>query len=314
MGKYIKKVGVTPVRGNGFIINSFHTNDNKMFNAPSLGAVEDRTDNNLLFNGALINFRTGGFKVNGWNVVKATSYVGSEAVFSPLSGLIVPGGYQGTLVSPNYCASDSSDFDFTSPYSLSFLIGDLGSSDTVVGKIENILDTGVQPTIDTVLDERLKVSMDTFRSGGRLSIRIQNVTEDTLLIMAVKLEKGPTCTDIKMVGKEYGVQSYVIDKISDLKTDLALGTYLKLKTKTINIGSIASTQWAHTSDTVDIAEDDYRAIAIVGWESLPSFTWLKSLEIASNGTAVFYDLYNMRDSAVVGSSFYVDVLYIKRTL
>ena len=314
MGKYIKKVGVTPVRGNGFIINSFHTNDNKMFNAPSLGAVEDRTDNNLLFNGALINARNGGFKVNGWNVVKATSYVGSEAVFSPLSGLIVPGGYQGTLYSPSYCASDSSDFDFTSPYSLSFLIGDLGSSDTVVGKIENILDTGVQPTISTVLDERLKVTMDTFRSGGRLSIRIQNVTEDTLLIMAVKLEKGPTCTDIKMVGKEYGVQSYVIDKISDLKTDLALGTYLKLKTQTINIGSIASTQWAHTSDTVDITEDGYRAIAIVGWESLPSFTWLKSLEIASNGTAVFYDLYNMRDNAVVGSSFYVDVLYIKRTL
>ena len=314
MGKYIKKVGVTPVRGNGFIINSFHTNDNKMFNAPSLGAVEDRTDNNILFNGALINARSGGFKVNGWYVVKATTYVGAEAVFSPLSGLIVPGGYKGTLYSPNYCAADSSDFDFTSPYSMSFLIGAFGSNDTVLGKIENILDTGVQPTVSTVLDERLKVTMDTFRSGGRLSIRIENVSEDTLLIKAIKLEKGPTCTEIKMVGKEYGVQSYVIDKIDALKSDLAYGTFLKLKTKTITIGAIASTQWASTSATVDITEDDYRAIAIVGWESLPSFTWLRSLEIASNGTAIFYDLYNMRDSAVVGSSFYVDVLYIKRTL
>ena len=314
MGKYIKKVGVTPVRGNGFIIDSFHTNDNKMFNAPSLGAVEDRTDNNILFNGALVNFRSGGYNVNGWKVVKATTYVGSEAVFSPMSGLIVPGGYRGTLYSPSYCAIDSSDFDFTSPYSMSFLIGAFGSSDTVLGKIENIIETGMQPTFSEVLDERLKVTMDTFRSGGTLSLRIENLTEDTLLILAVKLEKGPTCTDIKMVGKEYGVQSYVIDAINALKSDLALGSFLKLKTKTITIGSIAGTQWASTSATVDITEDGYRAIAIVGWESLPRYTWLRSLEIASNGTAIFYDLHNLRADTVIDGAFYVDVLYIKRTL
>lgn len=47
---FAKKVSNTDVKGFGEIIDSFNTGDNKTTNAPSLAAVEKRTDNNLLIN------------------------------------------------------------------------------------------------------------------------------------------------------------------------------------------------------------------------------------------------------------------------
>ena len=48
--KAIKKVGASPIR-NGQVINSFVTGDNPELNAPSISAVEKRTNNNIFLSG-----------------------------------------------------------------------------------------------------------------------------------------------------------------------------------------------------------------------------------------------------------------------
>ena len=75
MTKYIKKVSTTPVRGNGYIIDSFNTTDPKAVNAPSLRAVMDRYDNNILINSdfryaTIGNDGSGNPKILGWRFSK----------------------------------------------------------------------------------------------------------------------------------------------------------------------------------------------------------------------------------------------------
>ena len=145
MTQYIKKVGVTPVRGNGFIVDSFHTNDNKKFNAPSIGAVEDRADKNLLFASSFTAFATSGYKVNGWSIEENGHYTGdTPAAFLPITGLMIPVGYSGTLTSPRFMPTNSyrsvyGDRSFS--LTILFRVGVMPdmTSDPIVGKIENIV-------------------------------------------------------------------------------------------------------------------------------------------------------------------------------
>lgn len=217
MSGFIKKVGTTPVRGNGFIIDSFNTTDNKEFNAPSLRAVEDRTDNNLLLCGVFMNFPTGGQKVNGWQISDAIGYSGTPAQFNPVVGLYVPSGYHGTIISPQICAFDTSDFDTSASYSVTVIFAD--NDTTYTGKMENLTEEA-DPVADETLESKLRVRLGTFYNGGGFRPEIWNVSNSSLFIKAIKLEKGSSCTPVKMVGKEYGifdlVKSYLSDKITTI--------------------------------------------------------------------------------------------------
>ena len=216
MAQYIKKVGTTPVRGNGFIVDSFNTNDNKQFNAPSLNAVMERTDNNLLLCGTFVNFRSAGAKVNGWQVSAQTGYVGAPGMFQPVAGLWLPAGYEGLVRTPYLCALDTSDFDMTSPYSLSVMFNTNGGmTGAQTGKAENIVQSSVTPILDITFDSKLRVIMSTFYGGGKLMLYVYNLTDSDLFIKAIKFEKGATCTPIEMIGKDYGISGAVEDSISN---------------------------------------------------------------------------------------------------
>lgn len=248
MAQYIKKVAVTPVRGNGFIIDSFNTNDNKHLNAPSLALLEDNIDNNLLFNGAFLNFYGGGFKVNGWTIAKNALYVGAEAVFSALSGLIVPPGYKGTLTSPYFTAADNSTLDLTKPYSLTVLFGEMGTSEEVVGKAENITYSTSMPLVFKIFDGRLKITMNYIALGGCLQLHIENVGEDALSIHGIKFEIGASCTPFVVNGKQYGVQKAVSDAIdAKIKSNVTDKFSVLTGTLTTNANGEASVNLSYPS-------------------------------------------------------------------
>lgn len=216
MAQYIKKVGTTPVRGNGFIVDSFNTNDNKQFNAPSLNAVMERTDNNLLLCGAFSSFGSSGTKVNGWRTVTGTGYVGSPAMFIPVAGLMIPAGWNGAIWSPFMCAFDMSDFDMTAPYSLSIMYNtQSGVSGAKIGKIENIVESSVHPLKEVTLDDTLRIVVGTLYNGGRFIFYVTNLTNTSIFINAIKFEKGATCTPIEMIGKDYGISGALDDTIAN---------------------------------------------------------------------------------------------------
>lgn len=227
MAQFIKKVGTTPVRGNGFIIDSFNTNDNKQFNAPSLNAVEERTDNNLLFCGAFINFQTGGARVNGWENLAASDYSGSPAQFNPVAGLSVPGGYGGTLRSPYLCAFDMGDLDLTKPYSFTVIYNteSSGISGSKVAKIENVVESSTHPIVDVTLDDALRITIGTLYGGGKVNFGIDNLTQQTIFIIGIKMEQGATCTPFNLIGKDYAVSGAVENSINS-KIATIRGTFL----------------------------------------------------------------------------------------
>lgn len=248
MAQYIKKVAVTPVRGNGFIIDSLNTNDNEHFNAPSLALVKNNIDNNLLFNGAFLNFRGGGFKVNGWTIAKNALYVGAEAVFSASSGLIVPPGYKGTLTSPAFSCFDNSTLDLTKPYSLTVLFGVVGSSGEIVGKAENITNSAVMPIVLKIFDGKLKVTMNYIALGGALQLLIENIGSNALSIHGVKFEVGSSCTPFILNGKQYGVQNLVSDAIAaKIKSDVTDKFSVLTGTLTTNASGEASVNLSYPS-------------------------------------------------------------------
>ena len=214
MSGFIKKVGVTPTRGNGFIIDSFHTTDNKEFNAPSLRAVEDRTDNNLLLCGSFVNATISGSKVNGWSVElnPSSSYTGSPAQFLPVAGLWLPAEYEGIIKSPYFSdfAGDSVDID--EPFSVTILYGsNSGLVNAQVAKLENITS---RVATDTTLDGKLRVIITTFRSGGKVWFYVFNLTNADMFIQGIKVEKGTTCTDFQLIGKDYGIYGMIDESIS----------------------------------------------------------------------------------------------------
>lgn len=225
MAQFIKKVGTTPVRGNGFIIDSFNTNDNKQFNAPSLNAVEERTDNNLLLCGSFVNVTMSASKANGWEVEKnpSSSYSGSPAQFLPVAGLWLPAGYAGIIKSPYFSDFSGSAVDIDHPFSATILYGvSSGLNDVQVAKIENIM-SGVP--VDVTLDDKLRVVIPTLRSGGRFWVYVYNLTNADIFIQGIKLEKGATCTDFQLIGKDYGIVGMIEDTISS-KISTIRGSFL----------------------------------------------------------------------------------------
>ena len=223
MAQYIKKVGTTPVRGNGFIVDSFNTNDNKQFNAPSLNAVMERTDNNLLLCGLFVNFTNSGTKVNGWEVQPSSSYSGTPAQFLPVAGLWLPAGYNGVVKSPYFSAFDGSDVSADEPFSATILYGtNSGLNNVQVAKIENF--SSISP-VDVTLDDKLKITIPTLRSGGRFWVYVNNLTSADIFIQGIKLEKGTSCTDFQYVGKDYGIAGMVEDGISN-KIATITGTFI----------------------------------------------------------------------------------------
>lgn len=225
MSQYIKKVGVTPVRGDGYIIDSFYTTDDKERNAPSLNAVEKRADNNLLFSSVFSNFTDAGYEINGWKIEASSEYSGSmPAAFLAVTGLYIPEYYKGKLTSPHFMTNNpAKSLDYNKSYSLT-VIYRTGANpdmleDPVVGKLENITNDpeGVHGAI---FDETLKVEVDFTAVSGRLVFKLENLTSSIIHIQAIKYEQGAIATEYNLIGKDQGI----VDSINSIVSRRTGGT------------------------------------------------------------------------------------------
>jgi hypothetical protein len=109
-----------------------------------------------------------------------------------------------------------SDFDMDAVYSISVIFDDRETE--TIGKLENLTEA-VHPVADETFDNKLRVRLSSFYNGGVLSLEIWNVSNSYVFIKSIKLEKGSSCTPIKTVGKEYGINgmiaSYIMNNVTD---------------------------------------------------------------------------------------------------
>lgn len=210
MAQYIKKVGLTPIRGDGQIVDSFNTVANTERNAPSLNAVEKRADNNLLFSSSFFSFDKSGLEAYGWVIAPDRNYSGDPAIFEAQKGLFMPAGYKGTVISPRFM-SDEKGVYINSVFSLTVLYR-LGASPSMstpasIGKIEAINEAEDHKT--ETFDSALKVTVYGIETDGSLKMFVENVSDAPLYIDSVKYELGGTATAYEPIGKDQGINDAI---------------------------------------------------------------------------------------------------------
>ena len=318
MAQYIKKVGETPVRGNGFIIDSFHTNDNKALNAPSLNAVEGRTDNNLLYMGFLGAVKSSGLSEGGWLFVKdagITDYAG----FIPADGFVADGGVKGVLVAPviSSVSSEVSEFlgySSSSNFSLSFLFKSFANPvgeevPLTLGKIENVTYLNRETKVFN-FDDKLKISILTLCEGGNCRIRVECPDSDYgFAIPYIKLEYGSTATKMHYANPLIGVQDDIEQRV-----EKGLSSYFLVKEFTFEAASVsAGSQYTNTK-VIDAADDvsGYTPIGIIGFDSganAVSLVKSKILYLTGHYRASV-SVFNSGASSAT-ATIYIRVLYVK---
>lgn len=321
MAQYIKKVGETPVRGNGFIIDSFHTNDNKALNAPSLNAVDERTDNNLLYMGylgAVKSIGSSGLSAGGWTFTKdagITAYAG----FSPVNGFMAGGGVKGTLVAPfiSSVSAEVSEFlgySSSANFSLSFLFKSYQSPvgedvPLTLGKIENVTYLNRETKVFNY-DDKLKISISTLCEGGCCRIYVECPDSDYgFAIPYIKLEYGATATKMHYANPLIGVQDDIEQRV-----EKGLSSYFLVKEYTFDAATVSADSQYTTSKNIDTDADvsGYTPIGIIGFDSGASSVSLvksKILYLSSHYKASM-SVYNAGASSAT-ATIYIRVLYVK---
>lgn len=324
MSGYIKKVGTTPVRGNGFIIDSFHTNDNKALNAPSLNAVEGRTDNNLLYMGFLGSMSDGGVTSDtgasscGWKYSRATGNA-AFAGFAPVNGFMAMGGAKGVLQAPmisEFSVNTKAYLGYTSGsnFSLSFLFMSISNPigediPLTLGKIENVTYLNREEKVFNY-DDKLKISVATITEGGYFRINIECPdSQYGFAIPYIKLEYGATATKMHYANPLIGVQDAIEQRV-----DKGLSSYFLVKEFTFEAASVsAGSQYTNTK-VIDATDDvsGYTPIGIIGFDSGASAVSLvksKILYLTGHYRASM-SVYNSGASSAT-ATIYIRVLYVK---
>lgn len=217
MSQYIKKVGVTPIRGDGYIIGSFNTEDNQDRNAPSINAVAQRADNNLVFSSGFVAFKKSGLSAYGWTIAQGRDYSGDPAIFEAQKGLYVPSAYNGTVTSPRFMPDnvgvyEDNVFSLTVRYRLG--ANPNLSEDALEGVLESISMAEDHKT--ATFSSALKVTVYGVESSGALKMFIENISNDPIYIDSIKYELGGTATAFEPIGKDNGVN----DAIEAVETPL----------------------------------------------------------------------------------------------
>lgn len=321
MSGYIKKVGTTPVRGNGFIIDSFHTNDNKALNAPSLNAVEGRTDNNLLYMGylgAIKSIGSSGLSASGWTFTKdagITAYAG----FTPVNGFMAGGGVKGILVAPliSSVSTEVSEFlgySSSANFSLSFLFetfqNPIGEDvPLTLGKIENVTYLNREEKVFN-FDDKLKISILTLCEGGSFRIHIECPdSQYGFAIPYIKLEYGATATKMHYANPLIGIQDDIEQRV-----EKGLSSYFLVKEFTFEAASVsAGSQYTNTK-VIDANDDvsGYTPIGIIGFDSganAVSLVKSKILYLTGHYRASV-SVFNAGASSAT-ATIYIRVLYVK---
>lgn len=201
---WIKKVGVTPTRGNGFIIDSFHTNDDKRFNAPSIRAVEERTDNNLLYDGCLM--ATANYAV-GWRTSRG-------ATFSDGYGIMLPNAFNGYIYSPRFTSEESLEEDPSQIFSATVVFSFDNSSSETTATCENMVYNS--STYKTFYSDN-NIVMVARVYEGKLELRVENNSGYRVNLKIIKLEPGSTATPVFRYSKEIAVDGYLLSLENEIK-------------------------------------------------------------------------------------------------
>ena len=203
MAQLIKKVGTTPVRSNGFIIDSFGTNDNKQFNAPSLDAVLGRTDNNLLTNGLICQDNT------GWKISPGSASTGEGYFAGPYGANFTP-GFTGSLVSlpfsHGYAEPEQANTAFSVTIAYAIYQGNPAGNEVSYAYADNLTFEQVLDSLPALVNEEgveIKIAATLL---NKLTITVKNTGAKTAQIMAVKLERGSVHTPIVWFSKDMAIR------------------------------------------------------------------------------------------------------------
>lgn len=207
MAQFIKKVATTPVRGNGFIINSWNTNDNKELNAPSMAIVEERADNNLLFNSDFSLVNDGGRRsLYGWTFDEGEHPISQDRNYGALIWLVNTPAETAIIsdyILPYWINNnnigkyvDINELMFPICVSIGYKLfpagGTLGELQTSEVVINSKTDTEkkILATIDTDINFYVQLTTD-----GRLRFGIDNnIGLNRFLLLYAKAEKGTKST------------------------------------------------------------------------------------------------------------------------
>ena len=296
MGQYIKKVGVTPVRGNGFIVNSFATSDNKQFNAPSLDAVLGRTDNNLLENGLICEGNA------GWKISAGSASTGSGYFAGPYGANFTP-GFLGNLASTEFSSGagqveqDGQKFSVTIAYAI--YQGSPAGNPISYAYLDDITFKQNLDNSPRLVDEQgieIKLSAQLL---NKLNINIKNTGSKSVQIMAVKLERGSVHTPIVWFSKDTGASALYKN----------LEGMFKIKTFNFTGLSISA---VGQSITEDITVNGYIPVGVIGWSASSGLSAreLRTSVYFTNISKLYMFLNNHSGSAISTGSMLVYILYV----
>lgn len=281
MAQYIKKVGVTPTRANGFIIDSFNTGDDPHYNAPSIYAVQEkldgidsefsdmtdeielRADNNLLFAGDFRALSQGGSEVaNGWSLSRISGT--GNMSWASVVGIVVGANTTISVRSPMYAPQDSTFA--VHPISVSVLYKQMSGSGTLVDKTakwENIQPPYTVSSIPTYTESGVITLKITQIYGGYFALQV--ATSSYMVgVKAIKVEYGEACTPIATAGRDAGV----VYALTQLKNNTAPLDYIVTQSfatpsATIGAGARATVQG-------EVTKAGYTPIGIISYK--PVFT------------------------------------------
>lgn len=199
---FAKKVSDTNVKGYGNIIDSFNTGDDRTTNAPSIAAVEKRTDNNLLINGELTSQQDISMYIEGETYSIKTSLLGwTTPLSSSNSGLLIPSSglvsFPTTLSQYWYDSHQVDELKAAIPYlTFSFEYKVSGGSWNKVAKTFNIEEATSSTEISLVTVEAMTISLKPL-VGGMAQVRFNQAPNSDVYIRNVKLERGTSATEFK---------------------------------------------------------------------------------------------------------------------
>lgn len=183
-------------------------------NGAAMAALKRGLDNNLLLHGDLMNISSADYTY-GWTFEKAAG-TNMPGVWAPVNGLMIMAGVRGTLTAPRLSsfAPFGEWFSTNNRFSVSVLFtfisypsGDPAPEPYYIAKIENIDPANLEDAVYT-LENRVEIKVSQLGFGGYFKLNINNLSSSSydIAIRAVKLELGPTATDIKYITPQTGLE------------------------------------------------------------------------------------------------------------
>lgn len=311
MSQWLKKVGDTPLRSNGFILDSFATNDSKEFNAPSIRAVEERTDNNLIFGSNFRGVPSGAHddaSLCGWTIE------GSDIdQFFKGDGIRIVGDMNGdttthTIYSPKFYLDNVHALDSAPAFSLSLEIeqGDYSSGedprDPFIAKLENIVSPYNPQSMPVFDDPRgyFEIKVNSILDGV-LAIDFINYSNKDFYIHWIKFEIGEACTSYHEINKDESTRDAILKAVND---------FLLVEKVTVATSAIPPYAMAETGGAKNIAKEGYKALGVVGLKFPNDVTYSSMYTgyLGGSGDMLYYVITNLTASEKT-NSFDAYILY-----